>query len=76
MQYLNDIILFVAVFFMTPAIVMMFALQDSSEVYEKLIGYRKRTKAERNMLWVNMALTLAGAWMVVGIIYITLEVFG
>ena len=72
---LADIILFVAVFFMTPLIILIYALEDSPYVYERLVGYRKRTKAEAKTHWVNLGITMAGAWIIVGIIYCLLVIF-
>jgi len=73
---LAEIILFIAVFFMTPLIILIYALEDSPYVYERLVGYRKRTPLEAKTHWVNLGLTLGGAWIIVGIICCLLEIFG
>lgn len=73
---LSDIILFMAVFFMTPLIVLIFALEDGPYVYEKGVGFRKRTAKERQNHWINLGLTLFASWVGVLVVYFLLEVFG
>lgn len=72
---LMDIILFIAIFFMTPLIILVYVLEDSPYVYDRLVGYRKRTQREAQTHWVNMGITLAGAWLFVGIVCCLLEIF-
>lgn len=75
-MHLSEIILFMAVFFMTPLIILIYALGDSPYVHEPLVGYRKRTKVEAQMHWVNFGITLVVSWIIVGIICCLLEIFG
>lgn len=72
---LADILLFFAVFFMTPLIILIYALEDSPYIHEEGVGYRKGTEAERSRHWANLWLTLAGGWLIFGIIYGLLEIF-
>ncbi len=73
---LVEIILFMAVFFMTPLIILVYALENSPYVHEPLVGYRKRTKVEAQTHWVNFGITLVAAWIIVGIVCCLLEIFG
>lgn len=70
---LAEIVLFIAVFFVTPVIVLLFSLEDGPYVYDRLVGYRRRTAKERQRYWINMFLTLACSWVVVLITYFILE---
>jgi hypothetical protein len=72
---LSDIILFMAIFFMTPLIILIFALEDGPYVYEKGVGFRKRTPKERQNHWINLGLTLFLSWVGVLVVCFLLEVF-